>query len=293
MKQGDNSKSSKNQINEDWDLVITSKSSWYDVDLKGVWQYRDLILLFVKRDIISHYKQTILGPLWMIIQPLLTTLMFSLIFGKVANIPTGGAPHLLFYLAAYIPWNYFTECLNKNASTFTSNAGIFGKVYFPRLVRPVSVTISSSYKFFVQFLMFVVIYIIFLCKGYEISPNKMILFLPLLMVYPAVLGFSFGLIISSLTTKYRDLNFVTPVFIQLLMYGSSVVFSISHLSVQYKSILVWNPMVWVIEAFRYALIGVGNWSWIGLGYSSLWMIAVLLISVLIFSRVEKNFMDTV
>jgi lipopolysaccharide transport system permease protein len=277
----------------DWDTVISSRTVWYDIDLKGVWQYRDLIFLFVRRDFVTQYKQTVLGPLWMLIQPLLTTLMFSVIFGRIANIPTGGSPRILFYLAAFVPWTFFTECFNKNAATFSSNAGIFGKVYFPRLVRPVSVIISSFYKFIIQFFLFVIIYAIFVWKGSHIEPTKMFWMLPILLIFPALFGFSLGLIVSSFTTKYKDLNFVTAVIIQLLMYGSSVVFSISDISTPYKAILAWNPLVWVIEAFRYATLGIGTWSWYGLGYAAIWMSALLFIAVIIFNRVEKSFMDTI
>ncbi len=281
------------QTEDHWDLIIKPKTKWYDIDLKGVWNYRELIMLFVKRDFVSQYKQTILGPLWMFIQPLLTVLVFSVIFGLVANIPTGGAPRLLFYLAAFVPWTYFTECFSKNSNTFTGNASIFGKVYFPRLVRPISVTISNLYRFGVQIALFFIVYMVFVINGYSGKPSMNILFFPLLILFPAVYGFSLGLIVSSLTTKYRDLSFVTGVLIQMLMYGSSIVYSIADLNAKYIVYLKWNPLVWVMEAFRYSLIGVGVWSWGGLLYAFLVMLLLLFIAIIIFNKVEKNFMDTV
>ena len=276
-----------------WDLIIRPKVKWYDIDLKGVWHYRDLVMLFVKRDFVSQYKQTILGPLWLFIQPLLTVLVFSVIFGIVANIPTGGAPRLLFYLAAFVPWSYFAECFSKNSNTFTGNASIFGKVYFPRLVRPVSIIISNLYKFMVQMILLVLVYLYFSANGFDGSPNWYILFFPLLVLLIAGYGFSLGLIVSSLTTKYRDLTFITGVLTQLLMYGSSIVYSISDLPPKYAAYLKWNPLAWIMEASRYALLGIGTWSWHGLAYATGIMIVLVFIAVVIFNRIEKSFMDTV
>ncbi|MCX6313061.1 MAG: ABC transporter permease, partial [Bacteroidetes bacterium] len=212
---------------EKWDLVLRPKNKWYEIDIKGVWHYRDLVMLFVRRDFLTAYKQTILGPLWMVLQPLVMTLMFSVIFGRIANIPTGGVPRLLYYLAAFVPWTYFSECLNKSATTFTANAGIFGKVYFPRLVSPISGMISNLFKYSVQLLLFVVIYFIFLSKGLKVSPNYHVVFIPILLIILAGFGLAFGLIITSVTTKYRDLTFLVGVGLQMLMYGSSVVISFS------------------------------------------------------------------
>ncbi len=281
------------QKEEHWDLIIRPKVKWYDVDIKGIWDYRDLVMLFVKRDFVSQYKQTILGPLWLFIQPLLTVLVFSVIFGIVANIPTGGVPRLLFYLAAFVPWSYFSECFSKNSNTFTGNASIFGKVYFPRLVRPVSIIISNLYKFMVQMILFMLVYFYFSATGFTGTPNIYILFFPLLILLIAGYGFSLGLIVSSLTTKYRDLNFITGVFLQLMMYGSSIVYSISDLPPKYASYLKWNPLAWIMEACRYSLIGAGTWSWHGLAYATVIMLVLLFIAVVIFNRIEKSFMDTV
>lgn len=282
-----------NSSDKKWDIILKPKSKWYNIDLAGVWHYRDLIFLFVRQDFVSQYKQTILGPLWMIIQPMLTVLMFSFIFGNIADIPTGGAPRLIFYLAVFIPWSYFSDCFNKNAATFSSNAGIFGKVYFPRLVRPISVTISSLYRFCIQIVMFLVYYFIFLMNGALIGPTIFLLFVPILVLMTGLYALTLGLIVSSLTTKYRDLNFITGVILQLLMYGSSVVFMYSDMPEKFKIYLQWNPLMWIMEAFRYASIGVGTWSWGGLAYSAVVLLVLLVISLVTFNKVEKRFMDTI
>ncbi|MFN5183929.1 MAG: ABC transporter permease [Bacteroidota bacterium] len=278
---------------DNWTLIIRPKNKWYEINLKEIWTYRDLILLFVKRDFVSQYKQTVLGPLWMFIQPLLHVLLFSIIFGVIANIPTQGAPRLLFYLAAFVPWTYFSDCFLKNSTTFLSNASIFGKVYFPRLVRPISITISNLYKFGVQLILFFIIYFIFVFKGYSGKPDLKILFFPVLIIFPAVYGLSMGLIVSALTIKYRDLNFITSILIQALMYGSSIVYSITDMPAKLSSYLKWNPFVWIMEAFRYALIGVGTWSWGGLIYSMCVMLLLLIIAIIVFNKTEKNFIDVI
>ena len=283
----------QNSSEREWDLVLKPKNRWYEIDLVGVWHYRDLVLLFVRQDFVSQYKQTILGPLWMVIQPLLTTLMFSIIFGTIAAIPTGGAPRLIFYLAAFVPWSYFSECFNRNAGTFTSNAAVFGKVYFPRLVRPISVMISSVYRFAVQALVFTIIYFIFFFQGARICPTTLIIFVPVLILMTGLYAMSMGLIVSSLTTKYRDLNFMTGVIIQLLMYGSSVVFAYADMPDNLKMYLKWNPLMWIMGAFRYATLGIGTWSWIGLAYSSVVLVFLLCVGIISFSKVEKSFMDTI
>jgi len=219
--------------------------------------------------------------------------MFSIIFGTIADIPTGGAPRLIFYLAAFVPWSYFSECFNRNAGTFTGNAAIFGKVYFPRLVRPISVMISSVYRFAVQALVFTVIYVIFLFQGASICPTTLIFFVPVLVLMTGLYAMSMGLIVSSLTTKYRDLNFITGVIIQLMMYGSSVVFAYSDMPDKLKMYLKWNPLMWIMEALRYATLGIGTWSWIGLGYSACILLVLLFVGIVSFSKVEKSFMDTI
>lgn len=278
---------------ETWDLILRPKNKWYEIDLKGIWHYRDLILLFVRRDFISAYKQTILGPVWMLLQPLISTLMFIFIFVIVAKISTGGAPPLLFYMSAFVPWTFFSDGLNKTSSTFIGNAAIFGKVYFPRLVTPISSIISNLLKFSLQFILFILIYWIFIARGTLVRPNYHVVYLPFLLIILAGFGFSFGLIISSLTTKYRDLNFLVSIGLQILMYASSVVFSVDIFGPHLRKIIIWNPLLWILEAFRYAFIGIGTWSWHGLAYSAVFMLIVLSFAVIVFNRVEKTFMDTV
>jgi lipopolysaccharide transport system permease protein len=281
------------QNKDHWTIVIKPQSNWYKIDLKEVWNYRDLIMLFVKRDFVSQYKQTILGPLWLIIQPLLSVLVFSVIFGVLAKLPTHGVPRLLFYLSAFVPWTYFSDCFSKNSSTFMSNASIFGKVYFPRLVKPVSVTISNLYKFGIQLILFFVIYFVFFVHGFNGTPRLSILLIPFLVLFPALYGLALGIIVSSLTTKYRDLNFITGVLIQVFMYASSIVFSIIDVSPNLYAYLKWNPLVWIMEAFRYSLVGVGVWSWSGLAYSLVVLIFLLVIALLVFKKTENNFIDVV
>ncbi len=280
---------------ERWDFVLRPRSHWYQVDIKGVWKYRDLVRLFVRRDFVAQYKQTILGPLWILIQPLLTTLMFSLIFSRFAKIPTGGVPPVLFYMTAFVPWTYFADCIQRTSSTFTANAGIFGKVYFPRLVTPVSVVISNLFKFMVQMGLVGLLFAFFIfARGTVVSTNYHVIFLPLLLIILAGMGLAIGLIVSSLTTRFRDLNFLVGFIIQLLMYGSSVIFTIDSDAIkEWQPILQWNPMVWLIEGFRYALLGTGIWSWGWIGYSAACMVVLLSLAIILFGRVEKTFMDTV
>lgn len=282
-----------NKTAEEWDLVIRSQSSWFDIDLKALLRYRDLVFLFVRRDFVATYKQTVLGPLWMFLQPMLTVLLFSLVFGRVANIPTGGLPALLFYLPAYVLWSYFSECVTRTSGTFVTNRGIFGKVYFPRLVIPISVLISNLFKFLIQFLLFLIVYSYFFAKGISIQAKIEILYTPLLVLCVGVLGLSGGLIVTSLTARFRDISLLLSFIIQLLMYGSSIIFSYNALGPDIQSILEWNPLVWLMEGFRYAFLGVGVWSWGGILYA--WSIALVLLvfSVLLFNKVEKKFMDTV
>jgi lipopolysaccharide transport system permease protein len=254
-------------------------------------------MVFVRRDLVAAYKQTVMGPLWMLLQPILTTLVFSLIFGRIANLPTGGAPRLLFYMPAYIPWIYFSESLNRTSSTFIGNAAIFGKVYFPRLITPVSVVVANMMKFFIQMVVFTALYFIYVFwLGAEVRPNWHVFLLPIPIILIAVLSLSCGLVISSLTTKYRDLSFLVTYAMQLLMYGSSIIFSITSPAKTMQGLrpyLQWNPLVWIHESFRYALIGVGEWSWLGLGYCAAITMFMLFIAVVVFSRVERTFMDTV
>lgn len=280
---------------EHWDLVLKPTSKWYDVRLKEVWRFKDLLFMFVKRDFVAQYKQTVLGPLWLIIQPVLTTITFTVIFGKVAKIGTGGVPSLLFYMAGLTLWSYFADCITKTSNTFVANASVFGKVYFPRLIMPLSILFSNLIKLGVQFVLFLIIWIYYYSTNASIHPNSYLLLLPLLIIIMAGLGLGFGLIISALTTKYRDLAFLITFGVQLLMYASPIVYPLSIVSDKYKMLLLLNPLTSIIETFKYAFMGVGYFNGIEfwLGYSCLFMIAIVAIGIVIFNKVEKSFMDTV
>jgi lipopolysaccharide transport system permease protein len=278
---------------EDWDLIIKPKSSLFNIELKQLWRYRDLLFLFVKRDFVSVYKQTILGPLWLFIQPILTTLTFTIIFTHVAKIGTNGIPPILFYISGITLWTYFSDCLNKTSSTFIANAGIFGKVYFPRLIVPLSVLISNLVKLGIQFLLFISIWIYYLVTIDSIHPNACLFLVPVLIIIMAGLGMGFGIIISALTTKYRDLTFLVGFGVQLMMYASPIVYPLSIVSDEYKYLLLLNPVTPIIEAFKYSFVGSGFFSWGYLLYSLTFMIILLTIGVVTFNRVEKSFMDTV
>ncbi len=280
---------------EDWDLEINSRSGWLDLHLKDIWRYRDLLRMFVWRDFVAVYKQTILGPIWFFIQPLLTTATFTIIFSGVAKLSTDGLPPLLFYLAGTAPWNYFATCLTKTSTTFKDNASLFGKVYFPRLITPLSVVLSTLMQFLIQFLTLGIALIWFVWCGYDIHPNwtGIILGTPALIVLLGGLGLGFGIIISSLTTKYRDLAFLITFGVQLAMYATPVVYPLSTVPEKYRPWLELNPMTGIIEAFRAIFLGAGCFSWSLLSYSFGVTLVVLLLGVLVFNRVEKTFMDTV
>jgi lipopolysaccharide transport system permease protein len=279
---------------EYWDLVIKPKNNWYHVDLVAIWRYRDLLMLLVRRDFVSVYKQTILGPIWFFIQPILTTLTFTVIFGNLAKVSTDGIPPILFYTAGTILWNYFSECLSRTSGTFTANASVFGKVYFPRLVVPISVLISNLVKLVIQFALFIIIWLYYYSQTNHIQPNWMYLpLLPILILLMAGLGLGFGIFISSLTTKYRDFTFLISFGVQLMMYASPVVYPISIVPEKYKILILLNPVSSIIEAFKFIFIGQGYFSWNAIGYSALFMVLLLMISVIIFNKVERTFMDTV
>ncbi len=278
---------------EPWDLEIEPTSGFFDLNWREVWQYRDLIALFVRRDIVATYKQTILGPIWFFVQPILTTIAYVLIFGNVAGISTGGIPKILFYLAGITLWNYFQECLMKTSDTFILNQNLFGKVYFPRLAAPISVVVSSLFKFFIQLSLFLAAWAFYLVTTDSVQPNVTILLFPFYVLLMSGMGFSLGVLISSLTTKYRDLRFLIQFGIQLLMYGTPIVYPLSIVPEKYRIFLLANPITSVVEAFKYSFLGEGYFSWIGLGYSSAFMIVTLFLSILVFNRVEKTFMDTV
>jgi len=278
---------------EKWDIIITPENSLFRLNLAEVWRYKDLLLLFVRRDFVAMYKQTILGPLWYLIQPLFTTLIFTVVFGNLAGISTDGIPPMLFYLAGITNWNYFAECLNRTSTTFKDNQQIFGKVYFPRLVVPLSITVSNLIKYGIQFVLFLGIYAYFFLSGSDIQPNSTIFLFPLLVLLLAGLGLGFGLIVTSLTTKYRDLVFLIQFGVQLFMYATPVIYPLSEVPEKYKLLSVLNPMTSIIETFKYGFLGQGTFEWSYLGYSVVFTVAVLLLGTAIFNRTEKNFMDTV
>lgn len=279
---------------ENWDKEIKPHSGLLELNLKELLEYKDLIYMYIRRDIVTVYKQTVLGPLWFIIQPLLTTIMFMFVFGNLAGISTDGIPQPLFYFSGIILWNYFADCLQKNSKIFIENKGVFGKVYFPRLVVPISLTISNLLKFFIQFAIFLLIYAYYyFYVGADVSPNIYILLFPLLIILAAGLSLGFGIVFSSLTTKYRDLTFLLQFGVQLWMYASPVIYPLNTMPEDKRWILALNPMTSVIETFKYAAIGNGVFSWAYLLYSIFFMIGLLFIAIIIFNRVEKGFMDTV
>ena len=279
-------------IQEDWSEVIGPRAGLFDLKLNEVWRYRDLLIMFVRRDFVATYKQTILGPLWFFIQPLLTTVTFVIVFGNIAKIPTDGVPQVLFYLSGLTLWNYFADCLNKTATVFRDNAGIFGKVYFPRLIIPLSIIVSNLVRFAIQFVLFGAIWAWFLYKG-NIQPNVFIFLIPLLVVLMAIMSLGLGLIITALTTKYRDLVFLLTFGVQLLMYATPIIYPMSALPTKYASIIKANPLSAIVETFRYGFTGSGSFCWLYLLYSSIFSIIVLAMGIIVFNKVEKSFMDTV
>jgi len=283
------------QTDKHWDLIIKPTNKWYQVDLKAIWKYRDLLLLLVRRDFVAVYKQTILGPLWFFIQPIITALTFTFIFGNIAKISTDGNPSTLFYLAGITIWTYFSDCLTKTSSTFVSNASVFGKVYFPRLIMPLSVLVSNLIKLGIQLLIFICVWVYYLINSENVYPHwELMWLLPLLIFMLAGLGFGFGILISSLTTKYRDLTFLVGFGVQLLMYASSVVIPVSSMSDKVKHIMLLNPLTSIIESFKYIFLGSGSIETFSyLQYSFSVMIFLVAASIIVFNKVEKSFMDTV
>ncbi|WP_276382059.1 ABC transporter permease [Flavobacterium sp. H4147] len=280
----------------DWLFEITPKNKFFYLNLKEVWQYRDLLFLFVKRDVITVYKQTVLGPLWYLIQPLFTSITFTIIFNNVAGINTGSVPPFLFNLAGITVWNYFTSCLNGTSDTFKANAGIFGKVYFPRLITPISVVISNLIKFGIQFFIFIVFYIYYYAQGADLSLNITLLFFPFLIIVMGVLGLGLGMLISSTVTKYRDLVYLVGFGIQLLMYLSAVMYPMELIKTKlpkYGWIVEYNPLAYIIETTRYMLLGIGQISPLGLIYTFIVTAGVFFGGILIFNKTEKTFIDTV
>jgi len=278
----------------DYTTIIKPQNKLFEIDFKEIWRYRDLLVMFIKRDIVTQYKQTILGPTWYFIQPALTTIMYMVVFGGIAGISTDGLPQPLFYLAGIVLWQYFSECLNKTSATFTQNQHIFGKVYFPRLISPLSNVLSNLVRMSIQFLLFLIVYVYYVAVGVDVMPNAYALLLPLLIVMLAGLSLGFGIIISSMTTKYRDLTILFTFIVQLWMYATPVIYPLSTISNEKIRMLMGiNPLTSIFEAFKYGMLGVGQFSWGGLGYSFGFMVVLLLVGVVVFNKVQRSFMDTV
>ncbi len=278
---------------EKWTDVIKPQRNWLDWRLGDLWRARDLIILFVWRDFVSVYKQTILGPLWYLIQPLLTTLTFTIIFGRIAALPTDQLPDFLFYLSGSVIWAYFAECFNKTSVTFITNSSLFGKVYFPRLAVPISVLISNLITFAIQFALFLVFMIYYWVTGDAVTPNWSVVLLPVYILIMAGLGLGFGIIVSALTTRYRDLQFFVRFGVQLVMYATPVIYPLSSMPEKYKLLIVANPMTAIVEGFRYSFLGAGELNLYYLLYSFVFMLISLTIGILLFNRIESTFMDTV
>jgi len=276
-----------------WTKVISPRKGWFDLNLLNLWNYRDLIMLFVKRDFVTFYKQTILGPLWFLLQPLFTALVFTVIFGKIAKIPTDGLPQMLFYMSGIVIWNYFSDCLNKTSDTFVANAGIFGKVYFPRLTVPVSIVITNLITFAIQFFLFLIFWVYFYVGGAAITPTLWSLLIPLLLIQMAALGLGLGILVSSLTTKYRDLKFVVGFGVQLWMYATPIVYPMSQIPDKWQWLFALNPMAAIVETARFAFLGAGSVRPWNLAISFAMTLLILLAGTVLFSRIEKTFMDTV
>ncbi len=279
--------------NSDWDLVISPQHNLLNIPFSEIWRYRDLLLLMVRRDFVALYKQTILGPLWFLIQPILTTIVFTIIFGNIAKISTDGLPHALFYMSGITCWNYFAECLTKTSDTFAANASIFGKVYFPRIIMPLSMVVSGLLKFAIQFLLLGCFIVWFIATGTGVHITPAVLLFPLLVLIMGMLGLGLGMIISSLTTKYRDLRFLLQFGIQLAMYATPVSYPVSSVPEKYRWIIYSNPMTAIVETFRYGFLGSGSLNITTLIYSAAVSLSILAIGTIIFNRVENTFMDTV
>ena len=276
-----------------WTLIIRPKKRLLDLDLKGLWRYRDLWYMYVRRDIVTLYKQTILCPLWFLIQPVLTTVMYMFVFGGLAKISTDGAPQPLFYLSGIMLWNYFSDSFNVSSNVFTSNAGVFGKVYFPRLVVPLAGLTSNLVKMLIQLLLFILVYVGYRIAGVQLPLRPALLLFPFLVLLLAFHALSWGLIISSVTSKYRDLKFLVSFGLQLFMYATPIIYPLSVADGRIRLALELNPLTPIFEAFKYGCLGCGSLSWSGLLYSTVFMCVTLFLSVIVFNRVERNFMDTV
>ena len=284
------------QTEEKWDLEIRPQNHLFELHLADVWRYRDLLVLLVRRDFVSFYKQTILGPLWFFIQPLFTTIIYTFVFGSLAGISTDGLPQPLFYMAGITAWNYFADCLTKTSTVFRDNAGIFGKVYFPRLIMPLSIVVSNLVRFGVQLLLFLLLMAIYYFNGAHFAITPYIFLFPILVILMALQGLGLGLVITAMTTKYRDLAFLVGFGVQLLMYATTVIYPLSTAITKYPKyawIIEYNPMTPIIEGFRLGFLGEGSFSWTGLGYVTLITLALMFFGLIIFNKVEKTFVDTV
>jgi len=280
-------------IEQNWTTVIKPKSNLLDIDFREIVRYKDLWRMFVKRDIVTQYKQTILGPLWFFLNPILTTVMYMVVFGGIAKISTDGLPQPLFYLSGICLWNYFSVCLTKTSTVFNDNQQIFGKVYFPRLIMPISIVSSAMFTMVIQLGLFTIVYLYYLFSGVPVMPNAYILLLPVLILMLAGLALGFGIIISSLTTKYKDLTILFTFIVQLWMYATPIIYPLSVMSPKQQWIAALNPVTSILETFKYAVLGKGVFHWGQLGYSFVFMCAVLGVGIVIFNKVQRSFMDTV
>jgi lipopolysaccharide transport system permease protein len=281
------------QEKDHWTEIIESRTKLIDLRLNELWRYRDLVMMFVRRDFVTNYKQTVLGPVWFFLQPLLTSFTYILIFGRVAKLSTDGLPMMVFYLAGITIWNYFSETLTKTATVFKDNAQMFGKVYFPRLTMPFSIVISNLVRFVIQFALFILICSWYFFRTNSLHPNWYMLLAPLLVVMMGLLALGCGMIVSAMTTKYKDLIFLLTFGVQLLMFATPVIYPISSIPQKYKALISANPISPIVETFRYAFLGTGSFSWNSLAYSCGITVFILLLGTIIFNRVEKSFTDTV
>jgi lipopolysaccharide transport system permease protein len=284
---------SDNSNQQYWDLIITPKKKWLDLRLDELWRYRDLLMLFVRRDIVSFYKQTILGPVWYFLQPIFTTIVFTFVFGRLAGLSTDGLPQPLFYLAGLTSWNYFADCLTKTSTTFKDNAAIFGKVYFPRILSPLSIIISNLARFGIQMVLFIILFVYYLSQGSEIMPGWEILLFPVFVLFMAMQGLGFGMIITAMTIKYRDLTYLVTFGVQLMMYATAVIYPLSSISNEMYWIVALNPMTFIIEGVKVSTLGVGVLTADSFFYASIMSVVIFLMGVLIFNKVEKTFIDTI
>jgi lipopolysaccharide transport system permease protein len=282
-----------NQIDNEWDLIIKPKSGLLDLRLKEIWKYRDLLRLLVRRDFVSFYKQTVLGPIWFLIQPLFTVAVYMFIFGRIAGMKTDNIPPPLFYLSGIAAWSYFSECVLKTANVFRENSGIFGKVYFPRLIMPLSIIVSNLVKFGIQLFLLIIMIIYFSFNGFEVKYNYFMFFLPLFILLIAAFGLGIGLIVSSVTTKYRDVALLLSFAITLLMYTCPVVYPLSSLTPKFRFLVALNPLTSLIEGFRFIIMGYGDISFAELMYSTSFIIVILFIGIIVFNKVQKNFIDII